>query len=313
MAGIDARGVIPQLFTGWLLRRAYVVSRDHAQACIGDDVTIREVPALSVIAGDEPLAQRRLGVLLDLNRTTTGKLVDALMAKGWVARAHDPDDRRSYVLRITAAGREALARLHRSLEHGEADLTKPLTADEHQRLATALRALLAGDTTVDIQGLGTRCGYLIARAHFAMFRKATDALRPLGISPRDFGLLAALAANQPCSQQRLAEVMGMSAPAILAFVDELEGVGLVERRRKAGDRRAYDLTLTSTGMAKLDAARVVALDVQADIAELLGPDLDRDLRALLAKVIGLAAPPPVARPDDAERQALSDSVDLAAS
>jgi len=287
MAQVDARGVGPQQFTGFLLRGAYVVSRQHAQACIGEDSTVRDVPALTLIRDGGAISQRRLGELLHLNRTTTGKLVDGLEAKGLIVRARDAADRRSYALRLTEQGRQVLAELHRSLEEGEAHLMQPLTRSEHERLGAALRLLLADDATVAIEGLGNRCGYLIARAHRMMFARATGALAPLGLTPRDFGVLAALAIAQPCSQQRLAAIMGVSAPAVLAFVDELEAAGLVSRRRNAADRRAYDLTLTDRGTALLGEARAVALDLQATVARTLGAAADRDLRDLLGKVIAV--------------------------
>jgi DNA-binding MarR family transcriptional regulator len=120
-----------------------------------------------------------------------------------------------------------------------------------------------------------------------MFHRATAALEPLGLSPRDFGVLSALSTAQPCSQQRLAAIMGVSAPAVLAFVDELEAAGLVSRRRNRADRRAYDLTLTQEGRDVLGKARAVALEMQAGIARTLGAGPDQDLRDLLEKVIGV--------------------------
>jgi DNA-binding MarR family transcriptional regulator len=289
MATVDPRAVVPQLFTGFLLRRAYLVTRQQAEACVDEDANLRDFPVMTLVDTVGAMSQRRLGELMNLDRTTIGKLVDALEAKGWLARERDPRDRRSYALRLTAEGRTALAALQESLDRGEASLVRRLSGEERKRLLDELRDLLAGDATVDIEGLGDRCGYLIARAHHAMFRRATDALRPLGLTPRDLGLLSALSSAQPCSQQRLAAIMGISAPAVLAFIDELEGSGLVVRRRNPSDRRAYDLTLTSAGTAKLTAARVVALDLQADVAKTLGVDVDEDLRGLLSKVIGAPA------------------------
>ncbi len=287
MAEEDAPGWGPQQLTGFLLRRAYVVCREHAQACIGEDSTVRDVPALTLIRDDGAISQRRLGELLNLNRTTTGKLVDALESRGLIVRDRDAHDRRSYALRLTEHGRQVLSDLHYSLEAGEAHLTQPLTRSEHERLGTALRELLADDATVAIEGLGNRCGYLIARAHRMMFARAAGALAPLGLTPRDFGVLAALAIAQPCSQQRLAAILGVSAPAVLAFVDDLEESGLVSRRRNAADRRAYDLTLTDRGTALLGEARTVALELQATVARTLGPAADQDLRDLLGKVIAV--------------------------
>ncbi len=289
MATFAGRGLALQQLTGYLLRRAYVVCRAQAEACIGADSTVGEVPVLTLVRDDEPISQRRLGELLGLNRTTTSKLVDTVEAKGWVVRGRDPRDRRSYALRLTRQGRESLEALHRSLDGGEARLTRSLTSEEHTRLAEVLRALLTDDATTSIAGLGSRCGYLIARAHRMMFRQASCALAPLGLSPRDFGILSALAAAQPCSQQQLSAIIGISAPAMLAFVDELESSGLVSRRRNSADRRAYDLTLTEAGAAKLAACRRVALDIQAGVVQALGREGDEDLRQLLSKVIGAAS------------------------
>lgn len=284
----------PQQFTGFLLRRAFALSRGHAEACIGEDANLRDVPALTLLGDVGAMSQHRLGDLLNLNRTTTGKLVDALESKGWVVRERDPDDRRSYALRLTAAGERAVAEMHHALDRGEADLTRPLSPAERQRLSAALRCLLSGDATLAIAGLGDRCGYLIARAHQMLYRRAVQALAPLGLSPRDFGILSALGAVQPCSQQRLAQILGKSAPAVLAFIDEVETAGLVSRHRNAADRRAYDLTLTPLGEAKLRAAQQAAFELQDVIAHTLGATGDEDLRRLLVKVVGPEdAPGPV--------------------
>jgi DNA-binding MarR family transcriptional regulator len=289
MGGIDARGVAPQLFTGFLLRRAYVVTRQEVEACVEEDTNLRDFPALTLLGEVGAISQSRLAALMNLDRTTVGKLVDALEDKGWLARERDEHDRRSYALRLTETGREAHHALEALLDRGEDRLIGRLDPQERARLKAELRRLLAGDATLEIHGLGDRCAYLIARAHRMMFSRASAALVKLGLTPRDFGILTTLASNQPCTQQRLAETLGVSAPAVLGFVDELERAGLVERRRNSADRRAYDLTLTKLGRERLEAARVTALDLQAEIEHALGPSADAHLRALLAKVIGIPA------------------------
>ena len=42
---------------------------------------------MTLIGDAGAMSQRQLGELLNLNRTTTGKLVDALESKGWLVRA----------------------------------------------------------------------------------------------------------------------------------------------------------------------------------------------------------------------------------
>lgn len=281
----DPRPNPPHELTGFLLRRAYVVSRASAEACIADDTDVREFPVMTLLAELGAMSQSKLGELMHRDRTTIGRLVDGLVAKEWLARERDPLDRRSNVLRLTEGGRQALGALRRALDHGESTLIRRLTDDERNRLAAELRELLGSDATLDVESLGNRCGYLIARAHRALFRRAIDALEPLGLTPRDLGILSALGASQPCSQQQLAATLGISPPAVLGFVDELEERGLVVRRRNVADRRAYDLTLTRSGDEKLVAARRLAADLQAEIRQRLGAPADRDLRQLLRKVI----------------------------
>jgi DNA-binding MarR family transcriptional regulator len=83
----------------------------------------------------------------------------------------------------------------------------------------------------------------------------------------------------------MAAILGVSAPAVLAFVDELEDAGLVSRQRNRADRRAYDLTLTERGVEVLGQALRVAHHLQSDITEVLGAKADAELRGLLGKVI----------------------------
>ena len=278
-------GTVPRQLTGFLLRRAYVASRASAEACIEEDVDLREFPAMALLGALGSMSQTKLGELMHRDRTTIGKLVDGLADKGYVVRERDAKDRRSNTLRLTGDGLTALATLRRALDRGESTLISRLTTTERARLASELRRLLAEDATLDVESLGDRCGYLIARAHRVMAHRATEALEPLGLTPRDFGVLSVLGGAQPCSQQQLASMLGVSAPAVLGFVDELEASGLVERKRNADDRRAYDLTLTGAGAIRLEAAQAVASDLQSGIEQTLGEDVDRDLRRLLTKVI----------------------------
>lgn len=66
----------------------------------------------------EHLAERdgqRVGELADVtirDRTTITRFADGLVAKGWIERRPDPEDRRAVRLWLTAAGRRRQARLH---------------------------------------------------------------------------------------------------------------------------------------------------------------------------------------------------------
>jgi DNA-binding MarR family transcriptional regulator len=284
----DSRATAPELrlphLTGFLLRRAYVKASSNAQACIGSDTRVREVGMLALLDERGPLSQRALSDLTHVNRSIMVKLVDSFEARGWVKRERNPDDRRSYALRLTADGFRALQGLRHDLETGERQFTEVLTDRQRSQLRADLLALLGDDGWLVIDQLAQHTGFLVAQAHRLCRGWALERLEPLGLDPRDFGVLATLARDQPCTQNHLAQVLGVSAPAALSFVEELEEVGLVERERNADDRRSYDLRLTPLGAERWGQAHAAAVAVQARIVDRIGERTDERLRGLLARV-----------------------------
>jgi DNA-binding MarR family transcriptional regulator len=272
-------------YTGYLLRRAFVKASAITDECLPVDARVREAAVLAIIDENGATSQRELGDVTHVNRTLIVKLIDALEAKDWVRRVRSAADRRSYALALTPAGKRARATLDADLDRGEADLTQSLSPDEVDELRTLLTKLLDGDPALLVSSLAGRTGYLVAHAHRRLRELAEGMLGPLGLHPRDFGALAALAESQPCSQNALAVRMGISPPAALGLVDDLEARGLVARQRNAADRRFYDLTLSPDGRDVLTASRKVAAKAQAVVVERLGHDGDTRLRELLRKLI----------------------------
>jgi DNA-binding MarR family transcriptional regulator len=271
--------------TGYLLRRAFVKAVGAAQACLTADAQLRDVLVLFILDQRGAMSQRTLGDVTGIHQTLIVKLVDGLETSGWVARERNPSDRRSYALRLTDAGAVALRRLQAELDRADSELIKELTPTETARLKRLLHELLVGDPSLEVPALSNRVGYLIARVHRAMLAKAEVSLRPLGLHPRDFGVLSLVSSDQPCSQRHLAQRLGVSPPAVLGFVDNLASAGLLRRTRKSGDRRSYDVTLTPAGAERLAQAREAAVALQAEVVRRLGPEGDSELRGLLRKVL----------------------------
>lgn len=276
--------------TGFLLRRAYVASVGAARACVPPDTGLREVAILAVLATRGLQSQREVAELLGVSQTTVGNVVDDLEGKGWVVRGRNPDDRRSHALAVTPAGAAAFVAFDRDLARGDEALTRTLSDAEVRRLHDHLTTLLDGDPAAAVEPLNARVSYLIARAHRGVRHDAERAFAPLGVHPRHFGVLSVVAADSPCTQSHLAARLGVSPPAALAMVDELEDRGLLDRRRRADDRRANDLTLTPAGKDLLAAAGQAAADAQQAIVRRLGAAADADLRRLLAAVSAAGGP-----------------------
>jgi DNA-binding MarR family transcriptional regulator len=282
--------VVPALagYTGHLLRAAYVAALGYARAQLPADGQPREFGILAVLATTGPRSQQELGELFGVNRTIMVGLIDRLEAAGLVERRRNPADRRSYALEPTEAGLAALARLGPAVQEAEASFTAPLKKVGRARLNELLRTLLAGLGDEPPAPLADRTGYLLAAAHRRARDRFEAALEPLGIQPRHFGALATIAASAPCTQQVVAQQLGVTGPVVVQIVDELERRGLVERRRNPADRRSYALQPTAKGRATLRRTQAAMDAVSAQLAEPLGAEGDEELRALLGRLLGLA-------------------------
>jgi DNA-binding MarR family transcriptional regulator len=107
-----------------------------------------------------------------------------------------------------------------------------------------------------------------------------------GLSMPQFVTLRALG-HGPKSASALAQVFGVSRPAITRMVDGLARKGLVERRHDPDDRRLAIISLTAQGRALHEATEAAAERFLADIlARLPAERLDR-LDAALADLVTL--------------------------
>lgn len=95
--------------------------------------------ALFDAGGPLPLGQ--LAERLSCVKSNITQLVDRLEAEGFVAREADPDDRRTKLAVLTAAGRKACTAGTRLQQRTERELLTALTRDEARQLAVLLEKL----------------------------------------------------------------------------------------------------------------------------------------------------------------------------
>jgi DNA-binding MarR family transcriptional regulator len=104
------------------------------------------------------------------------------------------------------------------------------------------------------------------------------------LSPPQAGILRLVAARSGMSQQELADTLGMLPSRVVAFVDELEADGLVQRVRDTGDRRRNALQLTQHGRSTLQVIGRVAKAHEDAICAALSERERSQLRTLLSKI-----------------------------
>jgi DNA-binding MarR family transcriptional regulator len=100
---------------------------------------IRHFSVLQGLADVGPLPQAELGRYLRIDPATVTAALDQLEARGAVVRERDAADRRRYVVDLTTAGRELLARIATAFDEAE----RTLAADLGVGGVGELRSLLA--------------------------------------------------------------------------------------------------------------------------------------------------------------------------
>jgi DNA-binding MarR family transcriptional regulator len=108
-------------------------------------------------------------------------------------------------------------------------------------------------------------GFTLSSLGYAVSRRFHATLAPLGLEPREFALLRAVAPAEGASQQALAERLQIPPSRMVAFVDALEARGLLERRANPEDRRARALYLTDEGRELLATAFSLASELEAQL------------------------------------------------
>jgi DNA-binding MarR family transcriptional regulator len=126
--------------------------------------------------------------------------------------------------------------------------------------------------------------FLLVQLGFHLARVFGERLEPLGLEQRQAGMLVRLAENDGRSQQAIAELLGVNPTRMVFLTDELEKLGLVERRRNPADRRSHALHLTDAGTAMLARVREVTRAHEAAITASLSAAERDQLAALLHRL-----------------------------
>jgi DNA-binding MarR family transcriptional regulator len=145
------------------------------------------------------------------------------------------------------------------------------------------------DKTVPPRPLADALGFLLSWSGKRMAHEFASALEPLGLRPPHFGVMQLIDSRPGCAQQELVHGSMIDPSSMVRVIDELEEMGLAERRVDPNDRRRRAVHLSARGKRQLGRAREVAL---ATVEEVLAPldDEEREtLRLLLQKVAGVEA------------------------
>jgi DNA-binding MarR family transcriptional regulator len=132
---------------------------------------------------------------------------------------------------------------------------------------------------------GDNIGFLLAQLGHQSASLFADLVASIDLTPPHAGILRAIAAEPGRSQQALSGQLGLLPSRVVAYVDELEDRGYVERRRNPNDRRLHALYVTTSGKKMM--TKIGDLARQQD--RLITAGLDAEQRATLHQLLAAVA------------------------
>ena len=119
-------------------------------------------------------------------------------------------------------------------------------------------------------------------------------------TPALFALLNVLGAREGSIQHQLSSDMGIDPSAMVKLINELEDAGLAKRRRRPGDRRAWEVSITPKGRRALTRARQLVVQVEDEVLGGLTAADRRQLLTLLRRALVSAPAQPPWSPEEEE-------------
>jgi DNA-binding MarR family transcriptional regulator len=135
--------------------------------------------------------------------------------------------------------------------------------------------------------LASAPGFLLSWNGQRIAAKFAEVLEPLGLRPPHFGVMTLIDAHPGSAQQELVTRSMIDPSSMVAVIDELEQMGLAERREHPADRRKHAVYLTPRGRSTLPRAREAAAKMAEDVFAPLEPGELETLRVLLRKLAGV--------------------------
>ncbi|HEV3388610.1 MAG TPA: MarR family winged helix-turn-helix transcriptional regulator [Solirubrobacteraceae bacterium] len=124
---------------------------------------------------------------------------------------------------------------------------------------------------------------MLLRLAKVIHKRSTD--ERLGLKLRQVMLLSYLRAGAPALQQQLCESLWLDPNNCVLLLNEMEELGLVERRRDPSDRRRHVVDITDEGRVALERAERAQESIGDELLSALSDDERATLRSLLSRVV----------------------------
>lgn len=107
------------------------------------DITPVQYAALVAVRESPNIDVARLSAVIAFDRSTLGNVVARLERKGWLMRRSGRVDKRTKLLRLTAAGRKLLKAVEPAVLRAQSRILAPIRRSERRQFVEQLKTLVA--------------------------------------------------------------------------------------------------------------------------------------------------------------------------
>jgi DNA-binding MarR family transcriptional regulator len=102
---------------------------------------------LAIVSNRDGLSQSQLAEMLEIEKTTAGRLIDHVEKRGWIERRPIPGDRRLWGVCLTEQARPLIAEVERIVLSTRTEMLSGLSPEQQQGLSHALQAVKSNLST----------------------------------------------------------------------------------------------------------------------------------------------------------------------
>jgi DNA-binding MarR family transcriptional regulator len=134
---------LPDHIGYWLRKLSNTVSAAFAERLADHDVSVPQWVVLRVLYDHDALPLKDIVACVEVDQGSLSRMVDRLIARGWVRRGADASDRRAVAISLTARGRRLVPRLAAEADANDAAFFSGLSAPDRQTFLRMIHKLLA--------------------------------------------------------------------------------------------------------------------------------------------------------------------------
>ena len=133
---------LPDHLGYWLRKLSNAVSGSFAQRLAIHDVSVPQWVVLRVLFDHDSLPLKEIVACVEVDQGSLSRMVDRLIARGWVRRDADAADRRTVAISLTKMGRRLIPKLAAEADANEKAFFSGLSQPEREKFLRTIQTLL---------------------------------------------------------------------------------------------------------------------------------------------------------------------------